>query len=73
MRHNILGDVDSRRICEVLEGRDPVSTLRALGATFHQHRNLAELDANDAINWSCSNVGVLRAHVFHGVEEHSKG
>jgi len=47
--------------------------LRALGATFHQHRNLVELDANDVVNWSSSNVGILRAHVFHGVEEHSKG
>lgn len=77
MCHAILSDIDSGRVCKVFKGKNGMPymhwTLHALGATFHQHRNLIELDANDVVNWSSSNVGILRSHVFHGVEEHSKG
>ena len=72
MRHVILSDIDSGRVCKVFKGRNKTE-LHALGATFHQYRNLVELDANDVINWSSSNVGILRTHVFYRVEEYSKG
>ena len=50
MRCIIFDNVDSGRVYKVFNGRNRVSAMHGLGATFNQHRSFIELDANDVVN-----------------------
>lgn len=68
MCHAVTDDIDSGRDRR-LEG----DRAAPLDTALHQRGNFARLDTNDAANRPLSNVGILRAHVLHGAEEHPEG